>query len=65
MIVANGQAVMLEQEYSVKEYLCRENYHLHRIAVELNGAILPKAEYPTTILRDGDKLEIVSFVGGG
>lgn len=36
-----------------------------RIAAELNGEIIPKASYESTILSDGDSLEIVNFVGGG
>ena len=36
-----------------------------RIAVEHNGAILARASWPVTQLQDGDKLEIVQFVGGG
>lgn len=36
-----------------------------RVAVELNLEILPKPEYSTTALQDGDRIEIVQFVGGG
>ena len=36
-----------------------------RVAVELNGIIVPRAEFAETMLRDGDSLEIVHFVGGG
>lgn len=36
-----------------------------RIAVEYNGAIVPRAQWSTTALAGGDKLEIVHFVGGG
>jgi thiamine biosynthesis protein ThiS len=36
-----------------------------RIAVEVNRVIVPRAEYPTTVLRDGDAIEIIHFVGGG
>lgn len=36
-----------------------------RIAVEYNGAIVPRTEWSGTPLADGDKLEIVHFVGGG
>ncbi len=36
-----------------------------RVAIELNLEILPKTDYGTTSLRDGDKIEIVQFVGGG
>jgi sulfur carrier protein len=36
-----------------------------RIAVELNHAVVPKAEWDAVVLRPGDQLEIVNFVGGG
>ncbi len=36
-----------------------------RVAVELNREIVPRAQWPSAALKDGDKLEIVHFVGGG
>jgi sulfur carrier protein len=36
-----------------------------RVAVELNRAIVPRAQWSATELHDGDRLEIVHFVGGG
>ena len=36
-----------------------------RIAVELNREVVPRAAYDSTVLRDGDALEIIHFVGGG
>lgn len=36
-----------------------------RVAVELNREIVPRAQWEQTTLREGDKLEIVHFVGGG
>jgi sulfur carrier protein len=36
-----------------------------RIAVELNGAIVPRTRYVDTPVKDGDRLEIVGAVGGG
>jgi sulfur carrier protein len=36
-----------------------------RVAVELNREIVPRDQWPQTALRDGDRLEIVQFVGGG
>ncbi len=35
------------------------------VAVERNGAVVPRAEHAATQLKDGDKVEIVHFVGGG
>jgi sulfur carrier protein len=36
-----------------------------RVAVEHNGNIVPRAEWPRTALTEGDRLEVVHFVGGG
>jgi thiamine biosynthesis protein ThiS len=36
-----------------------------RVAVELNLEIVPRAQWETTQLKTGDKLEVVHFVGGG
>ena len=36
-----------------------------RIAVEVNRAVVARAEYARTALRDGDAVEIIHFVGGG
>lgn len=36
-----------------------------RVAIELNQSVVRRAVWPTTELSDGDKLEIVQFVGGG
>jgi thiamine biosynthesis protein ThiS len=36
-----------------------------RVAVEHNGSIVPRSDWPQTTLASGDKLEIVHFVGGG
>lgn len=50
---------------SVAEYLTSACYDLMRVAVEINGDIVPKAQYADTIFEDGDSVEVVSFVGGG
>ena len=52
-------------DINVKKYLIDSGYDLMRVAVELNGEILPKSEYENTNLNDGDSVEVVSFVGGG
>lgn len=50
---------------TVSEYLDTTTFDKKRIAVELNGEIVPKSKYSETVLNDGDCVEIVSFVGGG
>jgi len=36
-----------------------------RVAIELNKAVVRRTDWPATIVRDGDRIEIVHFVGGG
>ena len=50
---------------TLTEYLATTNFNPARIAVEKNGDIVPKAQYETTVLQEGDTVEVVSFVGGG
>lgn len=63
-ITTNGEAVSVEP-CSVQDYLISLGIDPRRVAVELNRDILPKAQYQATLLREGDSLEIVHFVGGG
>ena len=65
MITVNGKTLQGLEGMSVAEYIEKNEYNLSFIAVEYNGEILPKAEYQSTILKENDKLEVVSFVGGG
>ncbi len=65
MVKINGQEVTFGKEISVTEYLEENGYQIRRIAVELNGEILPKYQYSDTMLKNGDSMEIVTFVGGG
>ncbi len=64
MVKVNGVELDIAGN-TLAEYLASTNYDPKRIAVERNGDIVPKAKYSETILRDGDSVEIVSFVGGG
>ena len=64
MVKVNGEEKNIAGK-TVAEYLATTNYDMKRIATELNGDIVPKAQYGETVLQDGDSIEIVSFVGGG
>jgi sulfur carrier protein len=63
-ITVNGETVTITA-MSVLHYLESLSIDPQRVAVEMNLDILPKMEYGTTFLNDGDRLEIVHFVGGG
>ena len=64
MVKVNGTELDIAGK-TVAEYLAGTNYDPKRIAVERNGDIVPKAQYETAVLADGDSVEVVSFVGGG
>ncbi len=64
MVKINGRETDAEGK-TLMEYLKETEYPLRRIAVECNGEIVAKTSYETKVICDGDKIEIVSFVGGG
>lgn len=61
----NGTEKKYPKGTVLKDLLRQENYRTDRIAVELNGEIVPKHTYDQTVLNQEDCLEVVSFVGGG
>lgn len=61
----NGEDVALPNGASVTVLLERLAVSLPRVAVERNREILPKKDYPTTVVEDGDVFEVVELVGGG
>lgn len=65
MITINGTPLIQAEGSTLLELLQKQNYRTERVAVELNGEIVPKAAFGQTVLKDCDRLEVVSFVGGG
>jgi len=63
-ITINGEQHSLEVQ-SMLQLLQSLEIDPRRVAVERNMEILPKTEYESTTLADGDRIEIVHFVGGG
>ena len=64
-IVLNGETLEAPERSTVESLLLQLGISRERVAVELNADIVPKAGYDTQPLSDGDKIEIVHFVGGG
>lgn len=64
MVKVNGENLDIARK-TLSEYLSTANYDTRRIVVERNDYIVSKTDYDTTILEDGDSIEVVSFVGGG
>jgi len=61
----NGEAREFPDQLSLQSLVEHLGMKTDRVAVELNHEIAMRSEWPNTVLKDGDSLEIVHFVGGG
>ena len=64
-IQLNGEPRQLTDGSTVADLLHNENLIQRRVAVEVNGEIVPRGQHATHVLRDGDRIEIVHALGGG
>lgn len=64
-ITYNGQPKEVAPGLTVARFLEELALPTRGIAVELNLEVVPRAMHPTRVLADGDRLEIVTLVGGG
>ena len=64
-IQLNGEPYELPEGESVAALLGRLELAGRRVAVELNLDIVPRSQHGTTVLHDGDQLEVVHAIGGG
>lgn len=61
----NGEPYTIEGDPGLKSLIEKLNLRPTRIAVEVNQTVVPKAEYARTMLKSGDRVEMINFVGGG
>lgn len=64
-VIANGKQVEVEEGTLLSGLLETLGMPGERVAVERNREIVPRGDFASTALEDGDSLEIVQFVGGG
>lgn len=64
-IQINGEARDVPDKISLTELIEHLSLAPERLAVELNHEVVRRANWPNTILNEGDRLEVVHFVGGG
>lgn len=64
-IIVNGDKVHCEEGITLEQLIENLGYQKNRIAVEVNGEIVVKDRYEACTLGPADRLEIVTFVGGG
>ncbi len=64
-VFVNGESQQIENELSIEQLLEQLDLSQKRLAVEINQDIVPRSEYPSHILNEADKIEIVQAIGGG
>ena len=64
-LIINGEEKSLENVSSVSSLLGILDLKADRVAIELNREIVARSVWESTSLKEGDRLEIVQFVGGG
>ncbi|WP_078408532.1 sulfur carrier protein ThiS [Priestia abyssalis] len=65
-LIINGEAIQTDEKIETVQQLLEWHQLQQRVViVELNEMILQKEEHAGTTLKDGDRIELVSFVGGG
>ena len=65
-IVVNGESAPVEDGTTVSQLLVIKEVKMpEMVSVELNGTILDRPAFEETVLKDGDKVEFLYFMGGG
>jgi thiamine biosynthesis protein ThiS len=64
-VVINGNQRELAEGTAVVDLIAFLDLRPDRVAVEVNGRIVKRADWAGTALNDGDRIEVVQFVGGG
>jgi sulfur carrier protein len=65
IVQINGERREIGTSLSVAELLEELSIRPGRVVIELNRDVLPRDAYQNTLLKEGDAVEIVHFVGGG
>jgi len=64
-VAVNGEAVTVATRTSIAAYVESLGFGAARVAVERNGRLVPNGSFAEVILAEGDRLEVVTLVGGG
>jgi len=64
-IQLNGKKIVVKSNYSILDLLKKYKLTKKKVAIEYNGAIIPRSNYKKKYLKNNDKIEIVHFIGGG
>lgn len=64
-ILLNGESRDVHDEMTLDQLLDLFSLPKQRVAIERNGVVMRRVDWPETMVNEGDKIEVVHFVGGG
>ena len=64
-VIVNGDEKNMAEGIALSDLISALGLKPERLAVEVNRKIVRRADWPSTTLSEGDKVEVVHFVGGG
>jgi sulfur carrier protein len=64
-VIVNGSPQSVPDAITVSELVDHLGLTEGPVAVEVNGAVVPRAQHASRVVSEGDTIEVVHFVGGG
>jgi len=64
-IYLNGETREITPDTTISELLAELGYNGKRLAIEVNAEIIPRSVHPDFALSEGDRVEVVTAIGGG
>jgi len=64
-VTINGEKREVPGEIDLDQLLELFSLPKQRVAIELNQTVVRRSDWPSTKVRDNDKIEVIHFVGGG
>ncbi len=64
-ILLNNKPEVLFEDSTIKNLLEKKNIKNKYYAIEVNKKIIPKSDHESYVIKDGDRIEIITAIGGG
>ncbi len=64
-IILNGEEINLDQISNIFDLVKKFDLDTKKVAVERNLEVIPQSEFGETNINEGDRIEIIHFIGGG
>jgi sulfur carrier protein len=64
-IIVNGNEIDWEENMTINIVLKRMNYTFRMLVIKINGNLVRKADYDTTLVPDGADVEVIHLISGG